>query len=123
MPGEEKAFSLERARAMLPALRAHVASLIALRADLADAQVALRRGEPPAVGGLAEVKALEARLQEALDWFPERGIELKGIAPVIVDFPASIDGEPALLCWLEGEERLDWYHPPATGFLGRRRLS
>jgi hypothetical protein len=118
----ETSFTLSQARALVPALRRHVHQLAALRADLADAQLALQRGEQPAVGGLPEVKALEAHLQEAVDWFGQRGIQLKGIAPVLVDFPSWLDGEPVLLCWLEGEASLDWYHRPELGFMGRRRL-
>lgn len=114
-------FTVDEARALVPALVAHVRGMAELRADLADAQLALQRGEEP-VGGLPEVKALEARLQEAVDWFTEQGIQLKGIAPVIVDFPALLDGQPALLCWLEGERTLAWYHAPEVGFMGRRPL-
>jgi hypothetical protein len=29
---------------------------------------------------------------------------------------------PVLLCWLEGEEELAWYHHVGLGFAGRRRL-
>lgn len=115
-------FTLADARALIPAVRSHVEQLTILRADLVEAQAALRAGVPSDIGGLPEVKALEARLQEAVDWFAERGIELKGIAPVIVDFAADLDGEPVLLCWLEGETALEWYHRADVGFLGRRRL-
>jgi hypothetical protein len=41
---------------------------------------------------------------------------------VLVDFPAVIDGHDVLLCWLEGEPDLGWYHPTELGFPGRRRL-
>lgn len=114
-------FTVEGARALVPSLHAHVEALGALRADLAHARLAVQRGQEPA-GGLPEVKATEARLQEAVDWFADQGIQLKGIAPVIVDLPAELEGMPTLLCWLEGERSLDWHHPPETGFAGRRRL-
>ncbi|HEY8341090.1 MAG TPA: DUF2203 domain-containing protein [Egibacteraceae bacterium] len=114
-------YSLAAARDFVPLLREHVAGLIAVRADLAEARLAVQRGEEP-VGGIPEMKALEARLQEAIDWFPAQGLQLKGIAPVIVDFPSTLHGEPALLCWLEGELDLAWYHRPEVGFLGRRPL-
>lgn len=42
-------------------------------------------------------------MSELLGWFPENGIDLKGLAPLLIDFPAVLDGEPVLLCWLEGE--------------------
>jgi hypothetical protein len=114
-------FTVDEARRLLPALRERADRIVRLRAELADAQAALRGGSQP-VGGIPEVKALEAHLQEAVDWFAARGILLKGIAPVIVDFPGELAGEPVLLCWLEGETSLDWYHRPDLGFMGRRRL-
>ena len=117
-----RTFTVDQARALVPALRTTVDRIVALRADLADAQIAQQRGEPAPVGGLAEVKAVEARMQEAIDWFAATGIQLKGIAPVIVDFPGELNGEPVLLCWLEGEADLGWYHPDDVGFMGRRPL-
>lgn len=115
-------FTLAEARALIPELQQQVTHLVELRADLAEAGAELRRGERPAAGGLPEVKAREARLQDAVDWFETRGIQLKGIAPVIVDFASELHGEPVLLCWVEGEPALDWYHRPELGFMGRRRL-
>lgn len=117
----EPRFTIDEARALLGELQQRAETIMRLRADLADAQVALRQGAQPA-GGIAGAKSLEAHLQEAIDWFGDRGIQLKGIAPVIVDFPGELDGEPVLLCWLEGETALGWYHDPEVGFMGRRRL-
>ncbi len=117
----EAVFTIDEARALLPELRERAGSVMRMRADLADAQAALLQGSEPA-GGIPQVKALEAHLQEAIDWFGARGIQLKGIAPLIVDFPSELAGERVLLCWLEGETSLDWYHRPEAGFMGRRRL-
>ena len=117
----EGLFTMEDARALLPQLLERADTIVRLRADLADAQVAVRSGGEP-VGGLPQAKALEAHLQEAVDWFGAAGIELKGIAPLVADFPAELAGEAVLLCWLEGETALEWYHPVGTGFMGRRRL-
>jgi hypothetical protein len=118
----DRTFTLAEARALVPALREHVARLAALRADLAEAHVALANGAQPDVGGLPEVKSLEAHLQDSVDWFVRQGIELKGLAPVIVDLPSVLGADPVLLCWLEGEQSIDWYHGTETGFAGRRRL-
>ncbi|MGI8875673.1 MAG: DUF2203 domain-containing protein [Egibacteraceae bacterium] len=117
-----KRFTVSEARSLAPAMQRQAQRLAALRADLAEAHLAQQRGHAAAVGGIAEVKAVEARLQESIDWFTQQGIGLKGIAPVIADLPSELDGQPVLLCWLEGERSLDFYHPPETGFMGRRRL-
>jgi hypothetical protein len=98
------------------------AQIVAVRADLAEIAAAISSGESSPLGGVAEAKALEARLHELLGWFAAEGIQLKGWAPVLVDFPAVIDGRDVLLCWLEGEPDLGWYHATELGFPGRRRL-
>jgi hypothetical protein len=95
--------------------------LIDLRADLIEATTLQRRGDQSV--NLADVKAREARLSEIVDGFASSGIEVKGIAPLLLDFPSLLDGREVLLCWLEGETSLDWYHDPEHGFSGRRRLS
>ncbi len=115
-------FTLEEARGLLPEVRAHAAELIAVRADLVELQTALNRGAPSPLGALPEAKGLEARLSALLSWFPEHGLDVKGVAPLLLDFPATLNGETVLLCWLEGETELGWYHKPELGFAGRRAL-
>ena len=46
-----------------------------------------------------------------------------GLHVVPVDFPAQIGDRVVLLCWLEGEERVEWFHDEASGFPGRRPLA
>jgi hypothetical protein len=113
-------FSLDEARALVPEVLIHAARLIAVRADLVELQTALTRGVPSPLGALPEAKGLEARLSELLGWFGEHGLDVKGVAPLLVDFPATLNGETVLLCWLEGEHELGWYHKPEHGFAGRR---
>jgi len=116
-------FTLDQARDLLPEVLARADELVSVRADLIELQGALARGvSVPHLGGLPEAKGLQARLSELLGWFPGNGLEVKGISPLLLDFPASMDGEPVLLCWLEGERALTWYHKPAHGFAGRRRI-
>ena len=115
-------FTVEEARGVLPEAQARAGKMIAIRADLVELAAALRKGDLSKVGGLPEMKALEARMNELTEWFPARGIEIKGLAPVLLDFPAHLDGEAVLLCWLEGEQELGWYHRPDYGFAGRRRI-
>lgn len=114
-------FTLAQARALIPDVRRRADAIVRMRADLAEAHAAIKRGAQPD-GGMAQAKALEAHLQEAVDWFGARGIDVKGLAPLIVDFPSELDGEQVLLCWLEGEADLGWFHPAGVGFVGRRRL-
>jgi hypothetical protein len=122
LSGVDHIFTIDEARRLLSEVRSRAEDLIAVRADLVEIRQALSDGSPSPLGGLAEAKALEARMSELLGWFPASGIELKGLAPLLIDFPAVLDGEPVLLCWLEGEAQLGWYHKADYGFAGRRRI-
>jgi hypothetical protein len=116
-------FTLEEARAELNRLRPVLEEIVAVRADMVELSAALvPGGEPTALGGLPERKAAEARLNELMTLVQESGAELKGVAPLLVDFPADLDGTSVLLCWLEGEPDLSWYHRSDLGIAGRRRL-
>ncbi len=116
-------FTVSQARAELARLLPVLDELVAVRADMVELSAALTPGgTPSALGGLPERKAAEARLNELMTEIQQTGAELKGIAPVLVDFPADLDGVPVLLCWLEGETSLAWYHRADLGFAGRRRL-
>jgi hypothetical protein len=115
-------FSYADAAALMPQVRQVAAEIVETRSELAELSSALNGGEESPLGGVAEMKALEARLHELLSWFGANGIEVKGAAPVIIDFPGTLLGADVLLCWLEGETELAWYHRPELGFLGRRPL-
>lgn len=120
--GEHRLFGVPEARALLPEVRRRVDSLIEVRANLTELSVDLSRLSSSALGGVPEMKALQARLDDMLEWFREQGIELKGLAPFLIDFPAELDGVSVRLCWLEGEQALEWYHRSDLGIAGRRRL-
>jgi hypothetical protein len=117
-------FTLDQARMELDGLRPVLDELVVVRADVVELAAALSDGgEPTALGGLPEWKAAEARLNELMTEVQQTGVELKGVAPLLVDFPADLDGVPVLLCWLEGDAELAWYHRLDLGFAGRRRLT
>jgi hypothetical protein len=116
-------FTLVQARTELDRLRPVLDELVVVRADMVELAAALTSGgAPTALGGLPERKAAEARLNELMTEVQQSGVELKGVAPLLVDFPSDLDGVPVLLCWLEGEAELAWYHRADLGFAGRRRL-
>ena len=116
-------FTLAEARMELARLRPVLDELVVVRADVVELAAAVSTGgEPHALGGLPELKGAEARLDELMTQIQHTGAELKGVAPLLVDFPADLDGVPVLLCWLEGEAELAWYHRLDLGFAGRRRL-
>ncbi|MFY1637366.1 DUF2203 domain-containing protein [Solwaraspora sp. WMMB335] len=115
-------FTLAQARHLMATLRPRVDELVVLRADLAELRADLAGGLDSPHGGLAEVKALEARIYGILDEVNEHEIQVKGVAPVLLDFPGELDGRPVLWCWLEGDGEIGWYHRLECGFPGRRRI-
>ncbi len=116
-------FTVAEARAELRRLRPVLDELVALRADAAELAASLTVGAAPSrLGGLPELKAAQARLDELMSIVQRTGAELKGFAPLLVDFPADLDGVEVLLCWLEGDAELAWYHRVELGFAGRRPL-
>jgi hypothetical protein len=116
-------FTPDQARKELTRLRPVLDEIVVVRADLVELTASLATGgEPSTLGGRPEQKAAEARLNELMTEVQQTGAEFKGVAPLLVDFPATLDGTPVLLCWLEGEAELGWYHRLDLGFAGRRRL-
>jgi hypothetical protein len=115
-------FTIAQARAVLAGLRETLEETVRVRADAAELAVAVRDGVPSPLGGLPELKAAQARFDELLSAVAAADVEIKGVAPLLLDFPAELDGEPVLLCWLEGDVELAWYHRVDLGFLGRRPL-
>lgn len=115
-------FTVDEARVELDRLLPVLDEVVALRADAAELAAATAGGRGTQRGGLPELKAAQARLDELMTQVQQTGAELKGLAPLLVDFPSELDGVPVLLCWLEGDRALEWYHRTDLGFAGRRRL-
>jgi hypothetical protein len=116
-------YTVQEAREELARLLPTLDEIVAVRADAAELGASLRTGvrsEP--LGGLPEFKAAQARFDELVSSVQEDGPDVKGFAPLLLDFPSEIGGQPVLLCWLEGDRELLWYHRLDTGFAGRRRI-
>ena len=117
-----RVFTLDEARALLAELLPALDEFVQLRGDAAEISAALTGGEPSPLGGRAELKAAEARCNQTLTDLVDAGVAVKGIAPLLLDFPAVLEGAEVLLCWLEGDRDLGWYHRVELGFAGRRPL-
>ncbi|WTW98070.1 DUF2203 domain-containing protein [Streptomycetaceae bacterium NBC_01309] len=117
-------FTVDEAREALTELLPVLDEIVALRGRAAELSADLATGGGPTPdGGLPELKGMHARLDELMTRVQETGAELKGFAPLLVDFPSDLaDGTPVHLCWLEGDRELAWYHRQDLGFPGRRPL-
>jgi hypothetical protein len=114
------AVDLTEARARLADLRPHLEAIVAVRADLTEMRVDLERDGASPLGGVADAKAYEARLYHEVEAVRASGAQLKGWAPLLLDFPGDRDGVDVLWCWLEGDPDVSWYHRVDCGFPGRR---
>ncbi|HEV2310844.1 MAG TPA: DUF2203 domain-containing protein [Acidimicrobiia bacterium] len=113
-------WTLEDASAALDEVRALVQRLRRLTAAAARA-----RGDgAPSGNGHAPRSAGDAELRDALHELTSRGIVVRDPARGLIDFPArSPTGREYLLCWLDGEDAIEWWHWPDAGFAGRTPLS
>ena len=48
--------------------------------------------------------------------------EVKGLAPILVDFYSQRDGREVYLCWKEGESEIGHWHDLDAGFAGRQAV-
>ena len=83
-------FTVDEAVAELAGLLPVLDEIVVLRAEAAELAAATTAGgRPTDLGGLPELKAAQARLDELLTQVQQTGAELKGLAPLLVDFPSG----------------------------------
>ena len=119
-------WTLEQATAALPEVGAivrRVRELVAAAREQAErsggngASVSGNGHGPSSAVDDREARALLADLEA-------RGIIVRDPARGLIDFPAeSQSGRTYLLCWLDGEDAIEWWHWPDAGFAGRTPLT
>ena len=130
----KRLFTIDEANHMLPLVRAIVADLMQLSQQVIDTRRRLdhlTRGRDMSEGDpyddeLADVeRGLEKdtrQLQEYVNELRDLGVEPKGLAEGLVDFPALLDDRIVFLCWKHGEEEVTHWHDIDSGFAGRQPL-
>ena len=119
-------FSIEEANALLPELRRYWRTIDRARAAMQrlapEAKLASEHtGGGGTVYGAQYAHALTdfmGGLQEIISL----GIEIKDLERGLCDFPHLREGRVVYLCWLKGEERVEWWHDVDAGFAGRQPL-
>ena len=116
-------FTVAEANAILPQVEGRIGRLAEIR-DVAAGRLrrARKRAQLNGESGRHE-SDVGADLRSRLEWFSERGIEVKGLSPPLIDFPARHGEEEILLCWTAGEDRVEFWHTREDGFAGRRPVS
>lgn len=120
-------FTVEEANALIHTLESLVQQLQAQQtlmgseyAELEALREMARHNGGHARGGpyLGEL----ARFASLIEDLHSHGCLLKDIAKGLVDFPALKDGREVYLCWMVGEESVEWWHERETGFAGRQPI-
>jgi hypothetical protein len=121
---DERRFTAAEANDLLPQLSKTLEVIRAAHREiLAGAEPF--RGQARSNGGGEQSdgywKAMKA-MRAGLDRLFEEGIILRDAESGLIDFPSRRDGQDVFLCWRLGEERVEFWHGPESGFTGRRPL-
>ena len=116
---QERRFTLAEAQELLDGgLRALAERMVEVRTRSRDLESRWRKlviaigsnggnMERPEVRDLQRaVEAVHAELNEIVARFTGQGVQVKDMDRGLIDFPAEVDGQDALLCWHVGEGRI-----------------
>ncbi len=69
-----------------------------------------------------EMDRLVRGLEETLEEITDRGIIVRDVASGLVDFPSLREGREVYLCWISGEDQIEYWHETDRGFAHRQPL-
>lgn len=135
MAAEERRFTLEEAEGLLDStVRELAEQMVELRGRWRPLQQAWQRVVMKVGsngGGMStrdteslreQLEEITAELNGLIGEITGLGVQIKDVDRGLLDFPSTVDGEEALLCWHVGEPRIAYWHSPEDGFAGRRPL-
>ncbi len=112
-------FTPSEANKMLPLVKKIVSDILTTGQSIRALSVKIEKPEEdPEVNRLMDV------LDELFDELESLGCSYRdwNFSEGLVDFPAMIRGEEALLCWKSNEDRVMFYHDLESGFAGRQPI-
>ena len=131
---ERHQFTLEDANALVPWLEETFQRLAGMQQERVDAQERLdellsHRGSN---GSSSSNEAMQ-QAQESVDRLArlidegfqdilDQGVIVRDVASGLVDFPSQREGREVFLCWIGGEEQIDFWHETNRGFAHRQPL-
>ena len=125
---ETDQFTLDEANSLIPWLVETFRKLKLLRqeytaiqerfADLERTSGNLADGDKLKVSAEHLARQIEEGVEEILD----QGILIRDVSRGLVDFPSHRNGREVYLCWISGEERIDYWHETDRGFSHREPL-
>lgn len=129
-----KIFTIEQANACLPLVRSIVSDMVGLAREMIERRQRLDQLTSGRDTSKADLYSEElVQIEEELEKDTERllgyaeelrelGVEPKGAAEGLVDFPHQLDGRLVYLCWKFNEPEILFWHDLEAGFAGRRPL-
>lgn len=120
----ERQFTEEEANDLLPALSESLRQIRQAREIILAGAEHIRRTSSLDGGGPVSQEYWNALqdMRKLLEAFADQGIILRDADSGLVDFPSRREGRDVFLCWRLGEGQVGYWHPPDTGFTGRRPL-
>ncbi len=131
---ESGQFTLDEANAMVPWLEEtfnRLASVreehLALRERLTQLLQHRESDEPSGSNDeltqvREEVDRLASQIEDGVEEILDQGIIVRTIDQGLVDFPSQREGREVYLCWIRGEERIEFWHETDRGFAHRQPL-
>ena len=111
--GEERRWSLEAARQLLPEVRKRTERAVEESESLLERRDALPENAPQRAPIEEELRGVVERWNNEMEAL---GVAVKGLW--LVDF----DCGAGFYCWRWPEEKLEWFHGYEEGFAGRSRI-
>lgn len=120
----EHEFTEEEANSLLPSLSDSLQGIHQAREIILAGAEHIRRSASLDGGGAFSQEYWDALqdMRRRLEELADQGIILRDADSGLVDFPSRREGREVFLCWRLGEDRVGFWHPPDTGFSGRRPL-
>jgi hypothetical protein len=124
-----KYFTLAEAQELLPQLKLLVDEVVEKRERIYDLmekheeEEKGRNDELELMYMKTEINALNKDIQELIEMIESFGVYVKGLDPLLIDFPALNNNKPIFLCWEEGEETIEYWHGVEEGYKGRKHIS
>ena len=127
-------FTLEEANELVPWLEATFQRLVPAQEELTALQSRLlvlqrQRRSNGASSSQSEVTQVQEerdrlvqRFEESIREITNQGILVRDVARGLVDFPSVREGREVYLCWIGGEEQLEFWHETDRGFAHRQPL-
>jgi len=117
----EKFFTPKEANQMLPDVKRRVEEILS---KAHEARFLMTKPDPfnerqrRLIDLEDRIKVLMGQLEDMGCYYKDWNFEIG-----LVDFPAIIHGQHALLCWRSDEQQVAWFHGHEDGYAGRRPIT